>query len=131
MRPCPPVPGDLILFFPQISAQGSKPVYFLLYNIELAPSLHPKNNCCFHSRDNRTALICPEADGKPKAPASWNPRSECRLLLDRLNVFTKHKIAAKRVEQGKERKNTLENMLEQHPTIYFSKAKKRREPGEE
>lgn len=41
MHPCPPVPGDLILFFPQISAQGSKPVYFLLYNIEVAPSLHP------------------------------------------------------------------------------------------
>lgn len=103
MCPCPPVPGDLILFFPQISAQGSKPVYVLLYNIEAAPSLHPQNDCRFHSRDNRTALTCPEADGEPKAPASLETPPECCLLLDRLNVFTKHKIVVKRVEQGKKK----------------------------
>lgn len=59
------------------------------------------------------------------------PPAKCHLLLDRFNIFTKHKTAAKRVEQGKERRTTLENMLEQHPTMYFSKARKSREPGGE
>lgn len=52
-----------------------------------------------------------------------------RLLPGRLNDFTKQQRAVTRVEQSKERRNTLESMLRHHPTISFRKARKRREPG--
>lgn len=62
-----------------------------------------------------------------------NPRTRgnpsVRLLLGLLNDFTKQQIAVTRVEQRKERRNTLESMLRHHPAISFRKARKRREPG--
>lgn len=62
-----------------------------------------------------------------------NPRTRgnpsVRLLPGLLNDFTKQQIAVTRVEQRKERRNTLESMLRHHPTTSFRKARKRREPG--
>lgn len=106
-------------------SQGSKPVYLVFYSIEASPSSHSQNECCCPSKTKHTALIYPEASASLETP------SEYHLFLDQINVFTKHKIMVKRVEWGKERRNMLKNTLEQHPTVYFSKARKRRELGGE
>lgn len=97
--------------------QGPSPAHFSPYKSEAASSLQPQHD---HSAD----------------PAGWwmeNPRTRgnpsVRLLPGRLNDFTKQQIVVTRVEQRKERRNTLESLLRHHPAISFRKARKRREPG--